>query len=769
MSGIYIRNLKSENIKKGVEILKIKGTYESGGPAEPVNEDITLDSSTMWQAASASEGYTGLGTVTVNPYTLDSKTVDPSISAFTVNSSADGLSSVTLNPVTSSIDSNIMASNIKKDISILGVTGTLNSSADWILEAKSVANASISTDTEGLCNTSYGMQYLFENSKLSTINFTNTTVSGPYAFDHAFVGCSNATSINFPNLTSITGSYAFNRAFQNLECDITFPELRSVSGNYGLLECNYGRSAGKIYFPKLESITGKSGLKQLYENGGGSIAAAVPYEFPELKTINAEYALTNMFVRGIGSISSISFPKLESIRGYRAFQGFIAYNSACKSVSMPRLLYKEDDFVFKWLHVGSPSLSITTTPEFFKYNSRSDSGYEPDIYAGDITLVIPNDYTYLNGWNPSTTYLRFDRTWVLDLSDTNILHILRQLGNVSDYNQVNYTVTFDSRTIQENVNYDYTFAINKLTNAGWTVIGLTIELPVLITITTGTTLNLYNNNTIGFNALGAWTATVDDPSIHLSSTSGSAGNNQTITVTMDSGWSSTAHVTLSSTDGISTQTKTVNVIYSNAKYRQLEYVEVPTTLEGFALGTSLGANDDVVFKFRALESNGATMLGYVSPTSSYNIETWRVFYHSNSLYWDCGGESGPGRMYTSASGFIFNANTTRNILFKRSENNFTIKNLDTGDIFKGDRSSTFAGTPSAIGVNGVGSGSPGGENHRFYELTIYPNGYQDGAGIPSAHYIPVEDITGVACIFDTVSEKFYYPSSGSLIPGPAIN
>ena len=769
MSGIYIRNLKSENIKKGVEILKIKGTYEGGSPAEPVNEDITLDSSTVWQAASASEGYTGLGTVTVNPYILDSKTVDPSISAFTVNSSADGLSSVTLNPVTSSIDSNITASNIKKDISILGVTGTLNSSADWILEAKSVANASINTDTEGLCNTSYGMQYLFENSKLSTINFTNTTVSGPHAFDHAFVGCSNATSINFPNITSITGSYAFNRAFQNLNCDITFPELRSVSGNYGLLECSYGRKTGRIYFPKLESITGISGLKQLYENGGSSSIAVVPYEFPELRTINAEYALTNMFVSGRGSISSISFPKLESIRGFNVFQGFIAYNSACNSVSMPRLLYKEDANVFKWFHVGSPSLSITTTPEFFKYDSRSDSGYEPDIYARDITLVIPNDYTYLNGWNPSTTYLRFDHSWVLDLSDTTILHILRQLGNVSDYNQVNYTVTFDSRTIQENVNYDYTFAINKLTNAGWTVTGLTIELPVLITITTGTTLNLYNNNTIGFDALYAWTATVDDPSIHLSSTSGSAGNNQTITVTMDSGWSSTAHVTLSSTDGIYTQTKTINVIYSNANYRQLEYVEVPTKLEGFALGTSLGANDDVVFKFRALESNGATMLGYVSPMSSYSIDTWRVFYYSNSLYWDCGGESGPGRMYTSSNGFIFNTSTTRNILFKRSENNFTMKNLDTGDIFSGSRSSTFAGTPSEIGVNGVGSGSPGGENHRFYELTIYPDGYQDGAGIPSAHYIPVEDNIGVACIFDTVSEKFYYPSSGSLIPGPVIN
>ena len=862
-NAIHIRNLKPENIKKDVEILKVKGTYEGGGgPGQPVNKDITVNPSTNSQEFSAPSGYTGLGTVTVNPYVLDSKTVDsstasqvitpdhnglssvtvnpytldsktvnsstasqtvnssadglssvtvnpytldtktvnsstasqtvnssadgmssvtvepyvldaktvsPAVTSQTVNSSADGLSSVTVNAVTASIDANITAGNIKQGETILGVTGTYDGTGgeDWILAAKNTTDAVVNTDTEGLCDVDYGMYGLFEGSNIKTATFTNTAVSGQSTFENAFINCNNATSISFPNLTTVSGSNAFKRAFQGLNCDINFPELKTISGSGALLECNYGRGAGRIYFPKLESITGSSGLAQLYDYGSHT-GTQVAYEFPELKTINADSAFANHFISGRGNTSSVGFPKLESIRGTNAFVGFLASNSYCTTLSMPRLLYKQDSTTFKWFWNGMYQPTVTTTPEFFKYSSSSD--YDCKIYAKNITLVIPNDYTYLGGWNPSSTHLNFNNSWVDGLSDANILHILQQLGNVSDYDQVNYTVNFATKTIQDNVNFDYTLAKNKLTDAGWTVTGLTINAPDFITITTGSTLNLYNDNTIGFDALYAWTATVDDPSIHLSSASGSAGSGQTITVTMDSGWSSTAHVTLSASNGTYTQTKTVNVIYSDASYTQLEYAEVPTNLAGFALGTSIGVNDDVVFKYRALVANGATMLGYVvNQGTDYSLYTWRVFYYGSSLYWDCGGEAGQGRLYTSGTGFNFSNTTTRNILFKRSGNSFSVKNLDTGNTYSGSRSSTFLGTPSAIGVNGVGPGNPGGENHYFYELTVYPDGYNDGAGTPSAHYIPVKDSNDVTCIYDTVSQNFYYPSSGSLIPGPVIN
>ena len=84
------KNIKAGNIKKDVAFLGVAGTYEG----EAVEfQDNTVSPTTECQNVTADEGYDGLGTVIVNS-------------------------------VTSAIDQNIIAENIKKDISILGVTGT---------------------------------------------------------------------------------------------------------------------------------------------------------------------------------------------------------------------------------------------------------------------------------------------------------------------------------------------------------------------------------------------------------------------------------------------------------------------------------------------------------------------------------------------------------------------------------------------------------------------------------------------------------------------
>lgn len=77
------------------------------------------------------EGYaTLIGNISTTP-TLQNKTVAPATSQQTVSADSgyDGLSQVTVSAVTSSIDSNITAGNIKDGVSILGVTGTYEGSS----------------------------------------------------------------------------------------------------------------------------------------------------------------------------------------------------------------------------------------------------------------------------------------------------------------------------------------------------------------------------------------------------------------------------------------------------------------------------------------------------------------------------------------------------------------------------------------------------------------------------------------------------------------
>lgn len=94
-------NIQPENIKKGVEILGVVGTIED----KPVLQNKSVEPSTGKQIITADSGYDGLGQVTVNE-------------------------------VTSKIDSNIKADNIKQGVSILGVQGTLEQGAEVVKKYK---------------------------------------------------------------------------------------------------------------------------------------------------------------------------------------------------------------------------------------------------------------------------------------------------------------------------------------------------------------------------------------------------------------------------------------------------------------------------------------------------------------------------------------------------------------------------------------------------------------------------------------------------------
>lgn len=83
------QNIQSQNIKQGISILGVQGSYEP----TPNLQNKTVTPTTSQQVISADQNY-------------------------------DGLDEVTVQAVTSSIDSNIQQGNIKQGISILGVVGT---------------------------------------------------------------------------------------------------------------------------------------------------------------------------------------------------------------------------------------------------------------------------------------------------------------------------------------------------------------------------------------------------------------------------------------------------------------------------------------------------------------------------------------------------------------------------------------------------------------------------------------------------------------------
>lgn len=108
-------DIQSSNIKSGVTILGVTGSYDG---KEPVLEDITITPSTQSQTIYPSQGH-------------------------------DGIYEVEVNAVDNTIDSNIVAGNIKQNVTILGVTGTYEGSGGSIsLQDKTVSADTVQTTVQ---------------------------------------------------------------------------------------------------------------------------------------------------------------------------------------------------------------------------------------------------------------------------------------------------------------------------------------------------------------------------------------------------------------------------------------------------------------------------------------------------------------------------------------------------------------------------------------------------------------------------------------------
>ena len=210
-------------------------------------QDKTVDkASTSQIVLTADEGYQGLGTVTVAPIKTTTHTVipssnqqlitadtnnneyisevivngvpqktltaDPSTNEQTFNSnhsSGEFYSRVVVNPVTSSIDSNIVPRNIAKGVSILGVTGTLETSS---------GDAPLPSELQEIINK--GPAY---SSKIK--------VYGVYVEDKSTAY--NAQNDNFTNDAGIGGYIPFFQ--KNVKYDNGYPSNDTLANSLGTL------------------------------------------------------------------------------------------------------------------------------------------------------------------------------------------------------------------------------------------------------------------------------------------------------------------------------------------------------------------------------------------------------------------------------------------------------------------------------------------------------------------------------------------------------
>ena len=134
---------------------------------------------------------------------LQNKEVIPSTErqVITADEGYIGLDKVNVNAVTSDIDSNIKPENIREDVEILGVKGTMESGEE-------VANALVERTLTSIVSnaTSVADLAFYQYKNLQSITLPNAKDIGISAFN----SCSNLQSITLPNVTGIGNNAFYN-------------------------------------------------------------------------------------------------------------------------------------------------------------------------------------------------------------------------------------------------------------------------------------------------------------------------------------------------------------------------------------------------------------------------------------------------------------------------------------------------------------------------------------------------------------------------------
>lgn len=319
-------NIVAGNIKSGVSILGVTGNV-----TQLVGETRSVSiTSTSGNTFTPTSGKNGITSITVTP-TNQAKTITPTTSSqsISVPSGYSGFGTLTVDAVTSSIDANITAGNIKNGVSILGITGTLQSGYSE-LPSYQVSSGVASRRSDALTGTEFsgitfvddqGLSYAFINCKISgAIDLSNITSIGIAGMQRTFYSCPFITgSIDLSGLTSISNN-ALDSAFSFCTL-ITSVDLSNVTsiGSSGLIGAfSSCISLSSINLSSLTTV-GNSGLYSTF-NSCTSLPSSLDLSTITYVGVSGLYrtfgGCTSLVTVNLGGISTIDSNGLAY-----AFQG----------------------------------------------------------------------------------------------------------------------------------------------------------------------------------------------------------------------------------------------------------------------------------------------------------------------------------------------------------------------------------------------------------------------------------------------------------------
>lgn len=490
-------NITAGNIKDGVSILGVTGNVVERNatfltitpmtvqqitrPTSPYNafEWVTVDAvdasiDANITAGNIKSGVTILG-VTGNVVELngETKTVTPQVYGQTLYPTApkNGITEITVNAVTSSIDANITAGNIKKDVTILGVTGsyeggttptgTITITSNGITDVTNYANADVQVPTTAPAH--YIDKTVDANGKLqggnSVIDLTGVNDIGNYQLAYTYYNdYSIAGNINFSSLTKITGSSACQNMFTGCTgitgVDLSNVEQIGLTGYNQQCQYMFSECAGitSINLSSLKSIIGSNSADYMFYACSGLTNVSIP----KLERIQptTSYGAQGMF-RNCFHLISIDLPKLVLI-GANSVNRCFQDCSVLTNINIPSVKTLRSDSFYNCFS-GCSSLTTLSFPALSSVDTRSfRNAFNSSV--SNITLHFPSNMQatieLLNGYSTTTPFGAASGTVLFDLPKVVILNGAN--SQAYERNPKDDTVTALSWRIQDGVNIDWT-------------------------------------------------------------------------------------------------------------------------------------------------------------------------------------------------------------------------------------------------------------------------------------------------------------------------
>ena len=171
-----------------------------------------------------------------------------------------------------------------------------------------------------------GQSYSFNNIK--TVSFPDlTTLSGNYALNYAFNSCTGLTSVDLSSLTTVSGRSAMQYAFSGCTglTSVDLSSLTTVSGSSAMASAFSGYAGlTSVDLSSLTTVSGSSALGSAFYNCAGLTSV----DLSSLATVSGSSAMSSAFSNT--KLTTLSFPSLNS----NSFGSYTdQFNNMLKSVT----------------------------------------------------------------------------------------------------------------------------------------------------------------------------------------------------------------------------------------------------------------------------------------------------------------------------------------------------------------------------------------------------------------------------------------------------